>query len=218
MVKQAEKNPPRRDPLRVIREIFKVGLLDTILGLWLRPSFSTADVVLVTPGFPFPAVINRGGRIEVGYTRYYPGVRIECWKNAVIRIGRGTYLNRNTEIVAAQSVIIGDHCKIARDVLIMDTDQHAVDGKELVIRPVEIGNHVWIGSRAIILKGVSIGQHSIIAAGAVVTKSVPPYSVVAGPAATVIKSLQHEAEIDIRAGSSIDLSATENGSDARSIR
>jgi acetyltransferase-like isoleucine patch superfamily enzyme len=187
---------PRRSPLRVLRSLFRVGLLDSLLGLWLRRSFSSADVVLVTPGSPFPVVINRGGRIEVGYTRYYPGVRIECWKDAVIKIGRGTYLNRNTEIVAAQSVLIGDDCKIARDVLIMDTDQHAMLGKDLVAKPVEIGNHVWIGSRAIILKGVSLGHDSIVGAGAIVTKSVPPYSVVVGPQATVIRNYQSNYEIN----------------------
>src|SRR5579883_1586240 len=108
----------KRSFARTIRGIFKAGLLDTLLGLYLRRSFTVADVVLVTPGFPLPVILNRGGRIEAGYTRYYPGVRIECWKNAVITIGRGTYLNRNTEIVAAQRVLIGENCKIARDVLI----------------------------------------------------------------------------------------------------
>lgn len=184
----------RRSPLRLLKSLFRAGILDSFLGLWLRRSFSKAGVVLVTPGFPFPAVINQGGRIEVDYTRYYPGVRIECWKNAVVRIGRGTYLNRNTEIVAARSVQIGESCKIARDVLIMDTDQHAIDGKDLVAKPVEIGDRVWIGSRAIILKGVCLGHDSIVGAGAVVTKSVPPYSIVVGPAATVIRDRQAESQ------------------------
>lgn len=45
----------------------------------------------------------------------------------------------------------------------------------------------WICSRAVILKGVTIGRGSIVAAGAVVTKNVPPYSVVGGVPAKVIK-------------------------------
>ncbi len=45
----------------------------------------------------------------------------------------------------------------------------------------------WIGANAIILKGVTIGYGSIVAAGAVVTKSVPPYSIVGGVPAKVIK-------------------------------
>jgi RNA polymerase sigma-70 factor (ECF subfamily) len=75
-----------------------------------------------------------------------------------IRIGDGTYLNRNTEIVAARSVTIGRDCQIGRDVLIMDTDQHAMPGREMVIDPVVIEDRVWIGARAIILKGVRIGH------------------------------------------------------------
>lgn len=50
-----------------------------------------------------------------------------------------------------------------------------------------IGNDVWIGCNAIVLSGVNIGNGAIIAAGAVVTKDVPPYSIVAGNPAKVIK-------------------------------
>ncbi len=55
-------------------------------------------------------------------------------------------------------------------------------------RPVVIEDDVWIGTRAIILPGVRVGAGSIIGAGAVVTKSVPPYSIVAGNPARVVKS------------------------------
>lgn len=136
-----------------------------------------------------PKIINMGGRVEISNCALYPGVRIECWRGAVVKIGKGTYLNRNTEIVAATSVRIGVDCKIARDVLIMDTDQHAVGSEGLVNKPVEIDDRVWIGSRAIVLKGVSIGHDSIVGAGAIVTKSVPPYSVVVGPAAKVLREV-----------------------------
>jgi acetyltransferase-like isoleucine patch superfamily enzyme len=189
-----EQEQPRRGLQRVIQGLFRAGLRDYFLGLCIRRAFSKADVILVTPGFPLPSISNKGGYIEAGYTRYYPGVRIECWKGARIKIGRGTYLNRNTEIVAAQQVTIGEQCKIARDVLIMDTDQHAITGEALIARPVEIGNRVWIGSRAIILKGVHIGDDSIVGAGAIVTKDVPAASIVVGPAARVIKNRHGESE------------------------
>jgi acetyltransferase-like isoleucine patch superfamily enzyme len=52
---------------------------------------------------------------------------------------------------------------------------------------IEIGNDVWIGTRAIILKGVRIGTGAIIAAGAVVTKDVDPYAVMAGVPAKMMK-------------------------------
>lgn len=177
-----------------LRRIRELGPFSLLLGLWLRRSFTTAGVVWVRPGLPFPVILNKGGRIDVASCGFFPGVRLECWENASISIGRGTYLNRNTEIVAAQAVTIGADCKIARDVLIMDTDQHAVGTRALVNRPVVVEDRVWIGARAIILKGVTIGHDSIVAAGAIVTKSVPPWSVVAGPAARVVRRLSDPAD------------------------
>ena len=50
-----------------------------------------------------------------------------------------------------------------------------------------IGNDVWIGCRAIIMDGVTIGDGAVVGAGAVVTKDVPPYAVVGGVPAKVIK-------------------------------
>jgi acetyltransferase-like isoleucine patch superfamily enzyme len=85
-------------------------------------------------------------------------------------------------------VTIGRDCRIARDVIIMDTDQHEVPGHALLIEPVEIEDRVWIGARAIVLKGVRIGHDSVIAAGAVVTSDVPPRTVVGGVPARVLSS------------------------------
>ena len=53
--------------------------------------------------------------------------------------------------------------------------------------PIEIGNDVWIGARAIILDGVRIGDGAIVGAGAVVTKDVPDYAVVGGVPAKVLR-------------------------------
>lgn len=56
-----------------------------------------------------------------------------------------------------------------------------------VQKKVIIGNDVWIGSHALILGGVKIGDGAVIGAGAVVTKDVPPYAVVGGVPARIIK-------------------------------
>ena len=55
---------------------------------------------------------------------------------------------------------------------------------------------MWCGANVVILKGVTIGRSSIIAAGYVVTKSVPPYSIVAGVPAKVIRRKWNEEDIE----------------------
>jgi len=180
---------PWREQLRKLRRrIRSDGLASIVIGQLMRPRFQRAGNLIVKGGLPFPTIENRGGRIEIGNCGLFNGVRFECWKGALIRIDDGTYLNRGTEVVAGRSVIIGRDCMIARDVIIMDTDQHALPGQGLQIAPVEIGDRVWIGARAIVLKGVRIGDDSIIAAGAVVTRSIPPRSVVGGVPARIISS------------------------------
>ena len=58
---------------------------------------------------------------------------------------------------------------------------------ETLEKPVVISNDVWIGARVIILPGVNIGEGSVLGAGCVVTRDVPPYTVVGGVPAKVIK-------------------------------
>jgi acetyltransferase-like isoleucine patch superfamily enzyme len=122
-------------------------------------------------------------------------VRLEVGKGAIIRIGNGTYLNRNTTIVAHDRVEIGKNCKIAWDVVIMDTDQHAIPQMMNTNRPVVIGDDVWIGCRAIILKGVTIGARSVIAAGSVVTRSIPAETLAGGVPARTLASLKQTAKV-----------------------
>lgn len=52
--------------------------------------------------------------------------------------------------------------------------------------PVFIGNHVWIGYRAIVLPGVTIGEGAVVGAGSVVTRDVPAFAIVAGNPARLI--------------------------------
>lgn len=53
--------------------------------------------------------------------------------------------------------------------------------------PATIGNDVWIGANAVVLRGVHVGDGAVVAAGAVVTRDVPPYAIVGGVAAKVIR-------------------------------
>jgi acetyltransferase-like isoleucine patch superfamily enzyme len=77
-------------------------------------------------------------------------------------------------------VLGSSHTALPVDVPIIQTD--------LDIRPVRIGAWSDIGTNAVILPGVTVGRGSIVGAGAVVTHDVPPFSVVAGVPARVIRS------------------------------
>lgn len=122
------------------------------------------------------------GNFSIGF-----GSDIRIFDNAKLELGSG-YLNGFVQIVCAENIKIGNDVAIARDVIIRDTDAHDILDKEhRRNKPVKIGNHVWIGTRAIIMKGVTIGDGAIIGAGAIVTKNVPANSIVAGVPAKVIK-------------------------------
>jgi acetyltransferase-like isoleucine patch superfamily enzyme len=177
---------PRVTARRLRLRLAKSNVWAHVLGLLLRRHFQKAGIVVVQGLWPFPSIDNRG-RIEVENCAFFPGVHLECWEGATIRVGNGTYLNRNTELVAARSIRIGRDCKIARDVIVMDTDQHALPSGELIAEPVTIEDRAWIGARAIILKGVTIGHDAVVGAGSVVTRDVPPRAVVAGVPARVLR-------------------------------
>lgn len=112
-------------------------------------------------------------------------------------VGDHTFIGHATEIGVAESVRIGKHCLIAGGAQIADHDGHPLDAlcrrseppPTEAIRPVVIGDDVWIGGWARILKGVTVGDRAVIGACAVVTSDVPPDVVVAGNPARIVKHL-----------------------------
>ena len=70
-----------------------------------------------------------------------------------------------------------------------------MDGVNVYDQPVVIEDDVWCGANVTILKGVTIGRGSVVAAGAVVTKSFPPYSIIGGIPAKLLKMRFTEEEI-----------------------
>jgi acetyltransferase-like isoleucine patch superfamily enzyme len=170
---------------RVAIGLQRYPITNRIWGWWLSLKFTRAGWLTCAPGFPKPRVRNLGGVLEAGNCLFFPGVRLEVGAGGRLSIGTGTYLNRNTEVIAWKEVSIGRDCMIGWDVLIMDTDQHPIPGRGLNNLPVRIGDRVWIGARAIVLKGVSIGDDAVIGAGAIVTHDVPAGAVATGPAAQV---------------------------------
>lgn len=81
------------------------------------------------------------------------------------------------------TIITGDHSIALKGKYIKDISDKS-NGEDL---PVNIDDDVWISTGVIILKGVTIGRGAVIAAGAVVIKNVPPYAIVGGIPAKVIK-------------------------------
>lgn len=118
---------------------------------------------------------------------------------ATLVIGDRVDIGHNVVVMVAKRVEIGSDTNIANRVVIADNDNHPRDpevraaGKGPApdeVRPVKIGNKVWLGMGSFIGKGVEIGDGSIIAAGSVVLTNVPAYSVAMGnPARVVVKDL-----------------------------
>ena len=125
-------------------------------------------------------------------------------EDAVITIGKRVFMGGT--LIAAQRIEIGDDVMISWGVTIADHNSHALSfsqrakdvmdwrsGKKdwtyVKMAPVMIESKVWIGFNAIVLKGVTIGEGAVVGAGAVVTKDVPPWTVVAGNPAKIIREI-----------------------------
>ncbi len=119
-------------------------------------------------------------------------------------LGRYSYIGYDSEIIYCE---IGNFCSLANQTIIGGAT-HPLDwvstspvfynvaggtnchlgNKELnPFKKTYIGNDVWVGERAIILQGITVGNGAVIGAGSVVTKDVPPYAIVAGCPAKIIR-------------------------------
>ena len=150
-----------------------------------------------------PASFNRGGKAAMA-------LRAFCGRLILARCGKGVNIERqailNPEIELGDHSAIGIHANISGKVVIGDhvmmgpdctiyTRNHAFDRTDIPMdqqgfyphKPVFIGDDVWIGGQVIILPGVHVGTGAIIGAGAVVTKDVPPYAIVGGNPAKIIR-------------------------------
>lgn len=124
-------------------------------------------------------------------------------------IGNNTNIGHSSSITVGKSVEIGDHCLIASDVSIFDSSGHPSDPTARManmplspdeVKPIKIGNNVWIGQRSIITPGVTIGDNSIVSAASVVIGDVPPNTIVAGYPARKIGALQPPGSAATHAG------------------
>lgn len=136
----------------------------------------------------------RTAAVRMIISRCGKGINVERGArfDSTLEIGDRSGVGENC--ILTNKVIIGNDVMMAREVLInpgnhnySDTNipmnkQGAAPKKSVIIE-----DDVWIGSRAILMPGVTVGHGSIIAAGAVVTHDVPPYSIMGGVPAKLLK-------------------------------
>lgn len=124
-----------------------------------------------------------------------------------VSVGRFTYGDPQLMLWSEDEHIeIGAFCSIANEVVIFGGGEHRTDwvttfplriafddnlagkdGHPATKGTTKIGNDVWIGFRSIILSGITIGDGAVIGAGSIVASNVPPYAVVVGNPAKVLK-------------------------------
>jgi acetyltransferase-like isoleucine patch superfamily enzyme len=143
-----------------------------------------------------------------------PGVKLEIGRDAVVRMGRWSWLGHGCKIrahegivaIGAKSVLgqectissykhvsIGRECIVADRVMMIDFDHGMVEverpirNQGIYTRDVNVGHNVWIGYGACVLRGVTVGDNCVIGTSAVVTKDVPDNAVVGGVPAKLIR-------------------------------
>ena len=102
-------------------------------------------------------------------------------------IGRGLSIAHGWGLVVSHEVKLGNNITLFHGVTLGRRDRISPEGKRLIGHPV-LEDEVWVGPHAIIVGGITIGRGSRIAGGAFVTDNVPPYSVVSGNPAIIIKN------------------------------
>ncbi|MEY8686516.1 acetyltransferase [Bacteroides sp. AN502(2024)] len=144
---------------------------------------------------PWKMIIGGGGNIDIQYNTHIGTGAVFYAITSKITIGHHVVASHNLKIITGDHERrVGTFCNsITEDI----KNHHIGLDKDVVIE-----SDVWIGINVVILKGVTIGRGATVSAGAVVVKDVPPYSMVGGVPAKVIKYywtieqiLEHEARL-----------------------
>jgi acetyltransferase-like isoleucine patch superfamily enzyme len=141
---------------------------------------------------------------------------------AKVSIGQRCQIN-GCSLVSAIGIKIGNDVMIAGGSVLWDNDSHSIvweermndviqcgidyrqtpedwtrhkDWTNVKMHPIEIHDKVWIGMNAMILKGVTIGEGAVVGARSVVTHDVPPYTLVAGNPARIIRTISNSNSKD----------------------
>jgi len=192
-------------PLYYVTRFIQVVGNNLFRKLWSIPVFA-ARCNKVGKGLSLP---NGIPYVIGGHLKFFLGDDVTIYRSTIgsskvfdepkLKVGNRSSIGYGTVISVAQEVKIGDDCMIAPHCIIMDNDDHPLNPlkrlkKEPVgpedIKPVLIGNNVWIGAYSTILKGATIGDNSVIATHSVITRDVLPNCVYAGyPARPTVRDI-----------------------------
>lgn len=144
----------------------KLGTGSLKIGIWLTKLVDkNSETRIDNSGkivFEGPCIIGRGSKILVS-------------KSGKLSIGNSFNATARLNVICEYQIKINDDCMFSWDVTLIDTDYHPIKGSVNEIinypKPIEIGNHVWIGFNSQILKGVVISDNSIISSGCTVKRS-----------------------------------------------
>lgn len=188
----------------MIVNILKKIVIKSIKREFSRSAYLLGDIEVTLRA----SIFNHGKKANVilGNHVIIDGT-IECYKKGMLALGDYSFVGR-ARIFAAHKVEIGKNVLISDNVIILDSDLHSISASRrleealrwsngifpdvydgILGESVFIADHVWIGANSVILKGVTIGEGAIVGAGSVVTKDVPPYTIVAGNPARVIREI-----------------------------
>lgn len=171
--------------IKILRTIFHW----IIRVFWVTPNYKAlceASGKGFTAGTSLPFVMGKG-RLLIGNNVSINGKQDYLFasiKNElpIISIGNNTSIGSNVTFVTANKIEIGDDCLIAQGVTFQDSNGHSMDPEsrknklppsENEIKPIKIGNNVWIGTGAFILPGVKIGDNCVISAYTTVSRNIP---------------------------------------------
>lgn len=173
----------------VRRNGFRANLIHLIelYGGWLLRMLPGPEGILLRALFYRTLFKNAGSKLLI-----YPGCYIifshRITVGSRVAINVGTYLDGRGEIAIGNNVMIGPGCVLSSCEHGFERLDVPMDVQPIRYAKIVIHDDVWIGGNVCIKSGVTIHQGSIVAAGAVVTKDVPPYSIVGGVPATLIRN------------------------------
>lgn len=159
-----------------------------------KPKLNQPSLFLGEGKVIFKGTVNIGVFQSPLYLSTYAYIDVRN-RDSIIVIEDGVWLNNNAFLCSdGAGIFIGRNTIAGINLEIVDSDFHNLEpdkrmGYPYKVKPVNIGENVFLGSNVKILKGVTIGNNSVIASGSIVTKDIPENVIAGGNPAKVIRDL-----------------------------